>query len=82
MKGLLEEVCLRAGCRYLSDIKQCSWERLQQALSEIPVELYSLREWGDAVQYLTGETKMIETKEQAVKLLLGEEAESLEEQKE
>ena len=82
MKGLLEEVCLRTGCQYLSDIRQCSWEKLQQAVSDIPVELYSLREWGDAVQYLTGETKRLETKEQAVKFLLGEEAEALEEPKE
>ena len=54
---LLEYLAYRAGCRWLSDLHcldGCQRIRLHHVLEQLPPEAAPLREWNDAVAYLTG----------------------------
>ena len=54
---LLEYLAYRAGCRWLSDLHcldGCQHIRLRHVLEQLPPEAAPLREWNDAVTYLTG----------------------------
>ena len=54
---LLEYLAYRAGCRWLSDLHcldGCQRIRLHHVLEQLPPEAAPLREWNDAVTYLTG----------------------------
>ncbi len=53
--GLLEYFSISSGCAFLSDLHQPGFLPLiQHALGNLPPEAYSLREWNDAVLYITG----------------------------
>lgn len=55
---LLDYLAYRAGCVYLSDLRQAAgWQRarLARALEQIPAEAVDLRTWNDALEYLTRE---------------------------
>ena len=55
--SLLEYLAYRAGCRWLSDLHcldGCQRIRLHHVLEQLPPEAAPLREWNDAVTYLTG----------------------------
>lgn len=54
---LLEFMQHKAGCLYLSDLQNIAgWQRsrLARELEQIPAEDAGLREWNDALAYLTG----------------------------
>lgn len=54
---LLEFMQHKAGCLYLSDLQNIAdWQRsrLARELKQIPAEDTGLREWNDALAYLTG----------------------------
>ena len=55
--SLLEFLAYKAGCPYLSDLPRViGWQRVRMAreLEQIPAEAASLRDWNDALDYLTG----------------------------
>lgn len=55
--SLLEFLAYKAGCPYLSDLQDIAdWQRsrLARELEQIPAEDAGLREWNDALDYLTG----------------------------
>ncbi|WP_411335838.1 hypothetical protein [Ruminococcus gauvreauii] len=63
---LLEYVAERVGCTYLSDLHQPQeLPCIQQVIRKMEPQLYDLREWKNAVQYITGESMEFETPEQA-----------------
>ena len=53
-KSLLEELAGQFGYVYLSDLHRTGRRELSRCLRDVPAEAYSLREWNDAVEYLTG----------------------------
>ena len=56
-RPLLELLALEMGCMYLSDLRYLSPERredLARKLKEIPLRERDVREWNDALEYLTG----------------------------
>ncbi|UWP60150.1 hypothetical protein [Ruminococcus gauvreauii] len=63
---LLEYVAERVGCTYLSDLHQPQeLPCIQQVIRKMEPQLYDIREWKNAVQYITGESMEFETPEQA-----------------
>lgn len=56
--GLLELAASRLGCEYLSDLRYIDGlqrARLSRQLEKVPDSAVSLREWNDALEYLTGQ---------------------------
>lgn len=69
--GLLDILAAKSGCMYLSDLSEGKRLLLPHDLMGIEAEAFSLREWEDAVSYLTGEERSFETPEQAKQYLIG-----------
>lgn len=68
--GLLETLSMKAGCRYLSDLRYP--EQLvfvKHALYKIEPDRYSIREWTDAVNYITGQSLCFKDRTEAVEYL-------------
>ena len=56
--SLLDELARRIGCTYLSDLRFLDApgrQALARTLADIPAGAAGLREWNDALAYLTGE---------------------------
>lgn len=54
---LLDVLTIRADCDYLSDLKHLNcWQkmRLARELEKVPADAAELKEWNDALKYLTG----------------------------
>lgn len=69
--GLLEYLSFQAGCMYLSDLRLAeTFPLIGHALQCVQVSKYDLREWTDAVWYITGEKQMFQTSEEAFCYLL------------
>lgn len=57
MEGLLETIQLTAGCGYLSDLhKTVNFQKIRTAVSTLLPDAYSLKEWKEAVFYITKKT--------------------------
>ena len=72
--GLLERCTEEVGCTYLSDLRYLDTKarfRLAGAVEQIPPGDYSLAEWNDALDYLTGGAPAPSTGEAKQRLLLG-----------
>ena len=69
--GLLDILAAKSGCMYLSDLAVGKVLLLPHYLRELDADAFSLREWEDAVSYLTGEERSFETPEQAKQYLIG-----------
>ena len=52
--SLLDFLAHQVGSTYLSDLPRMSGARLVRELEQIPAEAASLRDWNDALDYLTG----------------------------
>lgn len=55
--GLLESAAALLGCQYLSDLHYlipCQYSDLADYLAQCASEQFSLFEWNDALEYLTG----------------------------
>lgn len=66
--SFLDVLAYKAGCAYLSDLRYIDGiQRLKllRALEKIPAEAVSLREWKDAILYLTGVERACGSAEQA-----------------
>ena len=71
--GILDYLSFKAGCMYLSDLRERkTLPFVQNAVARIDPNLFSLEEWNDAVYYITGEDVEFPTCEQAVQYLLSE----------
>lgn len=69
-KGLLDHLAEQTGSFYLSDLRYMERRRLFACLQEFPAEAYSLREWADAAQYLTGAERCFSGQSEAKDFLL------------
>lgn len=69
-KSLLEELAGQLGYVYLSDLHRTGRQELSRCLCDVPAEAYSLREWNDAVRYLTGSTPHVASPTAAKRFLL------------
>ncbi|MDO4315980.1 MAG: hypothetical protein Q4C45_09395 [Oscillospiraceae bacterium] len=69
-KGLLDHVAEQTGSVCLSDLRNVECRCLCACLGELPAEAYSLWEWTDAVQYLTGAEKCFSSRSEARDFLL------------
>lgn len=68
--GLLEYLAAKAGCMYLSDLHQPMYSlMLGHIIRGMEIERFSLMEWNDAVQYITGKTKNFAAREEAAAYL-------------
>ena len=68
--GLLEALHAQVGCMYLSDLRRPEFfPMIQQELWKCTPEEFSLREWCDAVHYLTGERRIFADQQTAAEFL-------------
>lgn len=67
---LFEDLAKLTGAEYLSDLKSMPYEIIRQQLQTIDPEKYSLSQWQDAVDYLTGKETTQETVEEIYEYLL------------
>ena len=65
-KRLLEYIAEKTGFTFLSDLNQTDHEEIEKVLIGLDIETYSLKEWNDAVCYLTGKIHNFMTKEAAL----------------
>lgn len=69
--GLLETLQCKVGCGYLSDLRiPSSLPLIRHALGKMGAEDYSLREWGDAIEYITGKQERFERPSDAMGYLM------------
>lgn len=68
--GLLKYIAMQVGCVYITDLHMINLSVIKRAISPIPPHTYDLREWEDAVHYITGKAMRFETPEQAKNYLL------------
>lgn len=68
--GLLEFIAFRAGCVYMSDLHKPQYlPAIRHTVRRVAPELYSLWEWNDTVQYITGMSGHFQDQEQAALFL-------------
>lgn len=68
--SLLEELAGQLGCMYLSDLHRAKPWWVGRCLRNLHAETYSLWEWNDAAQYLTGMEIRFSSQEAAKEFLL------------
>lgn len=69
--GLLEFLQKQVGCIYVSDLHiPSNLPLIKSALRKIEPDIYGLREWDDAVCYLTGQDSNFENQRDAAKYLM------------
>ncbi|HIQ75222.1 MAG TPA: hypothetical protein IAA51_12490 [Candidatus Cottocaccamicrobium excrementipullorum] len=75
--SLLDTMSIHMGCTYLSDLRFLSIDqhkKLAEILRHLPAEAFDLREWNDALYYLTREmgpgTNAEETRNALIEWLL------------
>lgn len=72
VQGLLEYLSFKAGCTYLSDLREPAYlPRIQSVLCEMDPRLFDVGQWNDAVNYITGEPCRFEDSQQAAEYLSG-----------
>lgn len=70
-EGLLELLMCQVGAGYISDLRKEVFHRtMVQHIREIHSEEYSVGEWQDVINYLTGKKKEIRTSEEGKDVLL------------
>ncbi|WP_294466738.1 hypothetical protein [uncultured Anaerofustis sp.] len=69
--GLLEYLSFKVGCMYLSDLRYNeNLYNIQHELRSIDPNIYSLKEWNDAVNYITGERYEFDNVNEALDFLI------------
>ena len=69
-KSLLEDICRKAGCMYISDLHRPELlPVIQSIVKEIDSDQYCLWEWNDAAAYITGEQYVFANRESAFKFI-------------
>lgn len=70
-RSLLDDLAASAGCLYLSDLRgEQNYASERTFIAQSSAEAYALREWRDAIGYLTGRTSGAESCAQARQELL------------
>lgn len=72
--GLLDMLAVHANCDYLSDLPHLDiWQkmRLARVLENISADTATLREWNDALEYLTGANACINAEQARAALIAG-----------
>ncbi len=57
-QSLLDRITIQMGCTYLSDLRYLSRDqqlRLAEKLKSLQARDHDLRDWNDALEYLTGQ---------------------------
>ena len=68
---LLEEIMERVGCFYMSDLHNPrEYPMIRLAAEDLESENYSLHQWNDAVQYISGKKIYFEKTEEAKEYLV------------
>lgn len=70
--GLLEYIAANAGCQYITDLSypcRPPFYTIARIVRKIDPVQYSLREWADAVHYITGQEMDFVSAEQAARYL-------------
>ena len=71
--GLLDYIAEKAGCSYLSDLhNKGRYGQIYEVVAGIAPSDYDLKEWEDAVQYITSEMESFEDSGQAAEYLLNQ----------
>ena len=53
---LLEYLRIQTDCAYISDLRGCTrFHSIKNALHDLDIQQYSLKEWNAAASYITGE---------------------------
>ena len=67
---LLEYLAAKAGCMYLSDLHIPMYQLcISRIIRNTDLDAFSLSDWNEAVQYITGEAKMFDDKFKAAEYL-------------
>ena len=70
-RSLLDDLAASAGCLYLSDLRgEQNYASERTFIAQSPAEAYTLREWQEAIGYLTGKPSDAESCAQARQELL------------
>lgn len=68
---LLEEISRKVDCMYISDLQHSNLLPLiRTAVKELSIDRYSLREWNDAVSYITGKDCEFKSQKEAADYLM------------
>lgn len=68
--GLLDDLQMRLGLEYLSDLRFYNYKKIKAAVEDISADDYALAEWNDAVEYLTKEPMQFSSACEAREFLL------------
>ncbi|MCD2493008.1 hypothetical protein LQE92_10245 [Lacrimispora sp. NSJ-141] len=67
---LLEYLRIQTDCAYISDLRGSTrFHSIKNAIDHCHVQQYSLREWNDAVEYITGKAILFSKAEEAAECL-------------
>lgn len=68
--GLLELILQKSEQQYISDLNNgiCK-ENVKKAVKEIPYKQYDMKEWKEAVYYLTGGKVLLDTEDEIIDYL-------------
>jgi len=80
MRELLEELRILTGCGVISDLRFISYDRIRTELPKLDRSAFSLKEWMDAVECLTGTKPEAATAESCYACLLNHRDEKTKEQ--
>ena len=70
-KGLLETLAMKIGCSYLSELHTSyRFREICREIKKLDMEKFSMKEWNDAVDYITGEKVVFSSPEDAREYLL------------
>lgn len=69
--GLLDYLSFKVGCMYLSDLYEPKYlPKIQRILRQTDCMFFCLREWNDAVHYITGNEMNFDSPEKAARYLV------------
>lgn len=68
--GLLDDLQMRLGLEYLSNLRFYNYKKIKAAVEDISADDYALAEWNDAVEYLTKEPMQFSSACEAREFLL------------
>lgn len=69
-EGLLDRLQTLTKANYLSDLGFMDYERIREQLPNLDIEKYTLFQWLDAAEYLTGTKPELETVQEIYDYLL------------
>lgn len=70
--SLLDYLTYKAGCLFPSDLRYAKKYTIRRVVERTPAEAFSMKNWMDAIQYITGSCPLLplEFREEAKQILL------------